>query len=91
MNSLKIVLAQGPITSVPVQASDDPDWRLTLPYIQAVHAEITRDLETDDNRAGRFRDNPKTRPTVVGSEEHGGVYRPPQLDRDIQWRRLPLC
>lgn len=66
------------------RAGDDPNWRLTLPFIQAVHAEITRDLETDDNRAGRFRDNPKTRPTVVGSEEHGGVYRPPQYGRDIQ-------
>jgi len=66
------------------QAGNDPNWRLTAAFVQAVHAEITRDLETADNSAGRFRDNPKTRPTVVGSEEHGGVYRPPQYGRDIQ-------
>ena len=65
------------------RASDDPDWALTLQFVLAVHADITRDLETDDNRAGRFRDNPKSRPTMVGSEEHGGVYRPPQYGPDI--------
>lgn len=67
-----------------MQAGNEPGWRLSIPFIQAVHAEITRDLETDDNRAGRFRDTPKSRPTVVGSAEHGGIYRPPQFGRDIQ-------
>jgi Fic family protein len=66
------------------RAGDQPAWTLDLPFVQAVHSEICRDLETEDNRAGRFRDNPKTRPTVVGSAEYGGIYRPPQYGRDIQ-------
>lgn len=56
---------------------------LSIDYIRAVHSEICRDLPHPDNRPGLFRDNPRERPTVVGNAEHGGVYRPPQLIRDI--------
>lgn len=73
-----------------MHAGNEPGWRLSIPFIQAVHAEITRDLETDDNRAGRFRDTPKSRPTVVGSAEHGGIYRPPQFGRDIIEAGMPI-
>ena len=66
-----------------VRSSEGPDWVLSIDYIRAVHAEICRDLPHPDNRPGLFRDNPRERPTVVGNAEHGGVYRPPQLGRDI--------
>lgn len=62
----------------------DPAWRLSVPFIQSVHAEIVRDLDVGAHRGGQFRDNPKTHPAVVGSVEHGGIYRPPQNGQDIQ-------
>jgi len=66
-----------------VRSAETDGWRLDVDYIRAVHAEICRDLPHPDNRPGLFRDNPKERPTVVGDQDHGGIYRPPQYRRDI--------
>jgi fido (protein-threonine AMPylation protein) len=78
-----------------VKAAEDPAWRLSVDFVNAVHAEICRDLPHPDNRPGVLRDNPKERPTAVGDAYHGGVYKPPQYGRDVarlmaslvQWHR----
>lgn len=61
-----------------------PDWRPSVAFVRAMHREICRDLDDADNRPGVLRDNPKHRPTVVGDEDHGGRYKPPQAGRDIE-------
>lgn len=66
-----------------VTSAQTDGWRLSVDYIRAAHAEICRDLPHPDNRPGLFRDNPKERPTVVGDQDHGGIYKPPQYRRDI--------
>ena len=66
------------------QAAVTPEWRLDVPFIQAVHAAITRRLAHPYNQPGVFRDNPKSIKTRVGDLEHGGVYQPPQHGHDIE-------
>ena len=51
---------------------------------QEIHSLITRDLPHADNRPGLIRNNPKGRHTTVGDGGHGGRYKPPQYERDIQ-------
>ena len=68
------------------QAVAGPDWHLDLPFIQSVHAAITKDLPHARNRPGLLRDNPKEILTHVGDQAHGGRYKPPQYGGDI--RRL---
>jgi Fic family protein len=41
------------------QAATNPDWRLDVPFIRAVHAAITRRLAHPYNQPGAFRDNPE--------------------------------
>ena len=66
------------------QAATMPGWRLDVPFIQRVHAAITRRLTHANNQPGVFRDNPKAVKTYVGSQAHGGRYRPPQHGHDIE-------
>jgi Fic family protein len=66
-----------------VKSAEDPAWKFSVDYVRAVHAEICKDLPHEDNRPRLFRDNPRERPTVVGNAAHGGVYKPPQLGKDI--------
>ena len=54
------------------QAATTPGWRLDVPFIQRVHAAITRRLTHANNQPGVFRDNPKAIKTYVGSQAHGG-------------------
>lgn len=67
-----------------------PGWTLNVDYLQAIHAEISRDLTHADNRPGRLRDNPKDRVTYVGDTAHGGQYKPPQNGRDIKTLLLAM-
>lgn len=69
-----------------VRSAETPGWTLSVEYLRQAHAAICRDLPHPDNVPGRFRDNPRERPTVVDDAAHGGVYRPPQYGGDI--RRL---
>ena len=66
------------------QAATTSDWRLTVPFIQSVHAAITRRLTHPYNQPGAFRDNPKGIKTYVGNQDHGGQYQPPQHGHDIE-------
>jgi Fic family protein len=66
------------------QFATTPDWRLDVPFIRAVHAAITRRLAHPYNQPGAFRDNPKSIKTLVGNQEHGGQYQPPQHGHDIE-------
>jgi Fic family protein len=66
------------------QAAMNPDWRLDVSFIRAVHAAITRQLAHPYNQPGAFRDNPKPIKTHVGDPAHGGQYQPPQHGHDIE-------
>lgn len=66
------------------QAATTPGWRLDVPFIQRVHAAITRRLIHANNQPGVFRDNPEAIKTYVGSQAHGGPYQPPQHGHDIE-------
>ncbi|MBP6534027.1 MAG: Fic family protein [Arenimonas sp.] len=66
-----------------IASATNPGWVLDVSFMQAVHAEISRDLEHADNKPGLIRDNPRSRTTYVGNAEHGGRYKPPQYRGDI--------
>ncbi|MEW5756762.1 MAG: Fic family protein [Pseudomonadota bacterium] len=66
------------------QAAMNPDWRLSLDFIHAVHAAITQGLSHPRNQPGVLRDNAKDTITYVGDSAHGGRYKPPQYGGDIQ-------
>lgn len=59
-------------------------WRLDSDFIRRIHAAITDGLPHQYNRPGTLRDNAKEIVTHVGDEAHGGRYKPPQYDKDIQ-------
>jgi Fic family protein len=65
-------------------AAERPDWQLDLPFVQQIHAAITRDIPHEHNRPGLLRDNPKQILTHVGDQAHGGRYKPPQFGGDIR-------
>lgn len=66
-----------------LRSAVDPTWRFDIAFMQAIHAEISKDLSHADNRPGLVRDNPKDKITYVGDEAHGGKYKPPQFRGDI--------
>ena len=66
-----------------LRSAVNPNWRFDIDFMQAIHAEISRDLPHTDNRPGLVRDNPKDKITYVGDEAHGGNYKPPQYRGDI--------
>jgi Fic family protein len=66
-----------------IASATNPSWVLDVSFMQAVHAEICRDLAHADNKPGLIRDNPRDRITYVGNVEHGGRYKPPQYHGDI--------
>ncbi len=66
------------------EVSATADWRLSIGFMKEVHALITSELPHDDNRPGVIRNNSSARVTHVGSAQHGGRYKPPQSERDIQ-------
>lgn len=66
-----------------LRSAVNPSWRFDIDFMQAIHAEISRDLPHTDNRPSLVRDNPKDRITYVGDEAHGGKYKPPQYRGDI--------
>ena len=45
-----------------------------------IHIMITRGLENNDNKPGKYR----SRGVEVGDKAHGGVYRPPKIGKDIE-------
>ncbi|UJP05436.1 MAG: Fic family protein [Nitrosomonas sp.] len=61
-------------------------WVLNQAFILELHRLICHEVPHPDNRPGQIRDNPKNRITYVGSEAHGGRYKPPQFGDDV--RRL---
>lgn len=65
-------------------AAKAADWRLDLDFIRALHANIMRDIPDQDMVPGVFRDNPKGKITIIGSDAHGGRYKPPQYGGDVK-------
>lgn len=68
-------------------------WQPSLTDVLQVHSLVYDGLDDDleaeseqgnQNRPGILRDNPDGVTTRVGNAEHGGVYKPPQLGRDIK-------
>jgi Fic family protein len=51
--------------------------------ITDLHAEITKNLQHEDNIPGKYRNNPKHRKTKVGDKDHGGEYTPPKCLEDV--------
>lgn len=66
------------------QATANPDWVLDMPWIKSIHAAITLGLPHEHNQPGVLRANTKALVTRVGSESHGGVYKPPQYHGDVE-------
>jgi Fic family protein len=66
------------------RAAAQPDWRLDIAFIKQIHTAVTDQLPHEYNRPGLLRDNPKGITTRVGSQEHGGIYRPPQYGKDVE-------
>lgn len=66
------------------EASKNKEWALDVVWIKRVHAAVTNQLPHDYDQPGMVRDNPKERVTHVGSENHGGIYKPPQYHGDIE-------
>lgn len=61
-----------------------PGWRLDIEFIKQIHIAVTDQLPHEYNRPGLLRDNPKGITTRVGSQEHGGIYKPPQYGKDVE-------
>lgn len=61
-------------------------WKLSLEDVLKVHKMVYDGLKTDGepNEPGILRDNSDGVVTRVGNAEHGGVYKPPQIGRDIK-------
>jgi len=59
-------------------------WKLDVDFIRRIHAAITDGLPHKYNQPGMLRNNSKEIATHVGDEAHGGRYKPPQYDKDIQ-------
>jgi Fic family protein len=55
-------------------------FRLEEPIIKAFHQAITMDIAHEHNVPGRYRDHL----VKVGDKEHGGVYTPPKILKDVQ-------
>ncbi|PLX68679.1 MAG: Fic family protein [Denitrovibrio sp.] len=53
---------------------------ITEDFIKKLHLSITKDLSHKGNTHGKYRD----KLVKVGSEEHGGIYRPPSNLNDIE-------
>lgn len=56
------------------------DFIITEDFIKELHRSLTRDIASKGNTPGEYRD----RLVKVGSEELGGVYRPPSSLDDIE-------
>lgn len=61
-------------------------WQPTLSDVCRIHVLVSEGLqiEAPENMPGRLRDNSEGIITRVGNDEHGGIYKPPQLGKDIQ-------
>jgi len=60
--------------------NDNKPLIITEDFIKELHMEITQDLTNKGNTPGAYRD----KLIKVGSEEHGGIYRPPSNINDIE-------
>lgn len=67
-----------------VSVSDN--WHPSLANVLEIHRKVYDGLDEGDeqNIPGVLRDNPDGIVTQVGSEAHGGVYKPPQNGHDIR-------
>lgn len=66
-----------------LNSAQDPRWRLSVDFIQQIHAAITNGITHQYNRPGLIRNNPKNIVIRVGDTAHGGIYKPPQCGGDI--------
>jgi Fic family protein len=66
------------------RAAAQPGWQLDIAFIKQIHAAVTDRLPHEHNRPGLLRDNPKRIITRVGSQVHGGIYKPPQYGKDVE-------
>jgi Fic family protein len=65
------------------KSAQDPGWRMSVDFINEIHAAITDGIPHKYNRPGVLRSNPKNVLTHVGDAAHGGRYKPPQYGGDI--------
>jgi Fic family protein len=66
------------------KSAQDAQWRLSGDFIKQIHAAITEGIPHKYNQPGLIRSNPKYIVTHVGDTAHGGRYKPPQYDGDIE-------
>ncbi|CAH9018288.1 Fic family protein [Candidatus Nitrosacidococcus sp. I8] len=68
------------------------DWQPKFEEVRHIHKLIAYELETENpkNIPGQLRNNPKEIVTRVGNSDHGGIYKPPRLGKDIELLLLAL-
>ena len=68
------------------QLSQQDAWQPSLTEMCEIHRLVYHSISSDNpyNQPGVLRSEIEGLVTRVGSAEHGGVYKPPQLGRDIQ-------
>lgn len=68
------------------EVSVQKDWQPSGDDVLQIHKLVYDGLESDNEHhvPGVLRDNPDGIVTRVGNAEHGGVYKPPQLGKDIR-------
>ncbi|MDI9570879.1 MAG: Fic family protein [Pseudomonadota bacterium] len=66
------------------RSAQGPHWRLSVDFIKQIHAAVTDGISHKYNQPGRLRNNPKNIMTHVGDAAHGGRYKPPQYEGDIE-------
>jgi Fic family protein len=59
-------------------------WNPSVENVLTIHRLVYAELGGEENKPGVLRDNPKDKLTKVGNSQHGGVYKPPQLGKDIR-------
>jgi Fic family protein len=66
------------------RSAQKPNWRLSVDFIKQIHAAVTESISHNYNQPGRIRNNPKNVVTHVGDTAHGGRYKPPHYEGDIE-------
>jgi len=64
--------------------AESKGWQLNLSFFNSVHALLTDKIPDEYNKLGVVRNNSRDLITYVGSPQHGGKYKPPQLGKDIK-------
>lgn len=66
-----------------LNTSQGKDFSLSTMF--RLHTLVSQNLDEQYNPSGQLRNNKPTQKTIVGSDTHGGSYRPPKCLEDIEY------